>query len=119
MYMGLMGTTRGSGTVLGPVVGGALAASNASWRWAFYINLPLGGIIVPILIFLIPSIDLMKGVSFRERVGRIDAIGCFLQLAFFTLLLVAFSLAGNQFAWNSRVVIDLFLTAGITVFSLF
>ena len=113
--MGLMGTTWGSGTVLGPIVGGALASSSASWRWAFYINLPIGGIIAPILIFLIPSIDIMKGASIRERIGRIDVIGGFLQMSFFTLLLVSFALAGNQFPWSSAVVISLFSMTGTAI----
>jgi MFS family permease len=44
MYIGMTGLTWGAGTVLGPIIGGAFADSPATWRWAFYINLVVGGI---------------------------------------------------------------------------
>ena len=107
-----MGMTWGVGTVLGPIVGGLLADSKLGWRWAFYINLPIGGLIVPILILLIPRADMMAGSSIRQRLQNVDWIGSTFQASFFTLLLVAFTFGGNQFAWNSPVVIGLFSAAG-------
>ena len=37
LYLNLVGITFGGGTVLGPIIGGAFAVSNATWRWAFYL----------------------------------------------------------------------------------
>ena len=119
MYLGFMGMTWGGGTVLGPIVGGLLANSKLSWRWAFYINLPIGGLIIPILILLIPKADMMAGSSIRKRLQNVDWIGSILQASFFTLFLLAFTFGGNQFAWNSPVVIGLFAGAGTARHHLF
>jgi MFS family permease len=66
MYMGLVGTTWGLGTVMGPIIGGLFAHSSLSWRWALYINLPVGGVITPALIMLVPSADLGMGLYSRS-----------------------------------------------------
>jgi hypothetical protein len=76
-------------------------------------NLPIGAIFIPIMIFLIPSCDMMRGSSVRDRVRKIDWIGATLQGAFSTVLLVAITFAGNQFAWNSPFSIGMFSAAGI------
>jgi MFS family permease len=60
-YIALNGIVWGLGTVLGPAVGGAFTDSTATWRWAFYINLCLGGALAPIYVLLLPSIDLTPG----------------------------------------------------------
>jgi MFS family permease len=41
LYNALIGLSWGIGAILGPVLGGAFSDSSATWRWAFYINLPL------------------------------------------------------------------------------
>ncbi|KAL2139965.1 hypothetical protein VTI28DRAFT_4442 [Corynascus sepedonium] len=46
-YLGMVGLTWGAGTVLGPIIGGAFTDSSATWRWAFYINLCIGGLFAP------------------------------------------------------------------------
>jgi MFS family permease len=74
-YIGMTGAMWGLGTVLGPVIGGAFTDSSATWRWAFYINLPIGALTAPVLIFLIPPFDALKGNSFLTRIRRIDWIG--------------------------------------------
>ena len=112
MYMGLIGTTWGLGTVLGPILGGALAGS-LGWRWAFYLNLPIGLFMVPIAIVLLPNCDMMKGCSVRGRLRRVDWIGSFLLLCFTGLFLTVFAFAGNKYAWNSEPVIGMFSATGI------
>jgi MFS family permease len=112
MYMGLVGTTWGLGTVLGPIIGGAFAHSSLSWRWAFYINLPVGGVVTPALVMLVPTADLGAGNCIRDRLQKIDWCGSILQAFMLIIIMVAFTLTGYQYAWNSPVIIGMLSLGG-------
>ena len=61
LYISVTGLTWGIGIVLGPVIGGAFSQSSVGWRWAFYINLLIGGVFAPVYIFMIPrSVSFLK-----------------------------------------------------------
>ena len=104
----------GLGTVLGPVIGGAFTNSGAGWRWAFFINLPLGALISPVLIFLVPDFDAAKGKSFWERVKQVDWVGTVLLTGMIVSLILALMFGGNQYAWNSGQVIGTFVSFGMS-----
>ena len=100
--------------MLGPVVGGALTDSSAGWRWAFYINLPIGALIAPILLYLIPSFDTHKGMPYRERLKKCDWIGSMLLVATMVCLILAMTFGGGQYPWYSVPVVGCFISAGMT-----
>jgi hypothetical protein len=103
----------GLGTVLGPVIGGAFTDSGAGWRWAFYINLPIGGLIIPILVFLVPDFDAQKGKPYSERFKQIDWIGITLLAGMIVSIILALTFGGNQYAWNSGQVIGTFVAFAV------
>jgi len=103
----------GLGTVLGPVIGGAFTDSSAGWRWAFYINLPVGAAIAPVLVFLVPTFDAQKGARFWDRIKQIDWIGATLLTGAIVSLILALTFGGNEFAWNSGQVIGTFVCFGV------
>ncbi|KAL8785574.1 MAG: hypothetical protein Q9195_008592 [Heterodermia aff. obscurata] len=112
-YIGFTGLTWGLGTVLGPIVGGALADSSATWRWAFYLNLCVGGAFAPVWLFLLPRFDPRPGVALKRRFAEIDYMGTLLMIGAFVSGIMAISFGGNVYAWNSGRIIGLFVCSGI------
>jgi EmrB/QacA subfamily drug resistance transporter len=92
-YQGIFGGVFGLSTVLGPLIGGFFV-EHLSWRWIFYVNLPLGLIAVAIigLTFTSPS---------ARRRPSIDVAGASLLTVTLTALIVLTSLGGQAFAWGS------------------
>ncbi|KAJ5174506.1 HC-toxin efflux carrier TOXA [Penicillium canariense] len=104
------------GLASGPLVGGALT-EYASWRWCFWINLPIGAV-VAILIIVIripdPIPKLPPLVVFRTLHTKLDFLG-FVGFAGATImLLMAVQFGGNQYPWGSPTVIGLFCASGVT-----
>ncbi len=111
-YLSLIGFVWGIGTVLGPVFGGAFAKVN--WRWSFYINLIIGGIFMPVYLFLLPPFDpLPKTVSLRDRIRGFDFPGAILFLGFVASLIMAINFGGALYAWGSGSTIALFVVSGV------
>src|SRR5215471_4863622 len=100
-WQGVSGSIYGLAAILGPLAGGWIT-DNASWRWVFYINLPIGLLAMLVLVFLMPTL--------RHKAGRvsIDYIGAALLILGTVPLLLGFTLAGNQYAWISPQIISLF-----------
>ena len=98
---------------LGPIVGGAFADSSATWRWAFYINLCIGGVFAPVYFLYLPSRDPRPGASFRARLEQIDWIGTLLQVGAFVSGIMAISFGGVIYLWDSGQTIGLFVCSGI------
>ncbi|KAJ3525991.1 hypothetical protein NM208_g11400 [Fusarium decemcellulare] len=71
-YLSLTGFIWGIGTVLGPVVGGGLGESKATWRWAFYLNLLVGVVVGPIYVILLPDFNPQAGAPLVRRLAQID-----------------------------------------------
>ena len=113
MYVSLTGFSWGLGTVLGPVIGGAFSESSVGWRWAFYINLFIGGACAPAYIFLIPNKDPRPGTPFKQRAAELDYTGITLQAAALATLLTAVNLGGITYPWDSGRIIALFVVSGV------
>ncbi|KAJ5664907.1 uncharacterized protein N7477_007355 [Penicillium maclennaniae] len=113
-YMALTGITWGTGTVLGPVVGGAFSENpHATWRWAFYINLCIGGAFAPVYIFFLPRGDPQEGMTLTQKLLQIDYLGMVLNVGAFTALIMAITFGGNLFDWAAGQEITLWVVGGV------
>ncbi|KAI1119474.1 MFS general substrate transporter [Nemania sp. NC0429] len=106
-YLSFTGLCWGLGTVLGPAVGGGFALW--TWRWGFYINIVILGLVLPLALFCIPSAPPMPDKTQLEKIKLIDWLGWGLSLSGMVLLVVAISFGGVKFEWNSGAIIALFV----------
>lgn len=89
----------------------------SSWRWVFYINLPIGGASL-VLLFLFLRVNYDRSTSFASRFKRLDYAGTAILVAAVTSVLIALSWGGTRYTWSSgRVVAPLVL--GIVGLGLF
>ena len=116
LFMALVGCTFAVSTALGPIIGGAFT-SYVTWRWCFYINLPVGGSALVLLFFSFnPPRPRM---TLKEKLLKIDYIGVFLLTTGLVLFLVALSLgASGERQWRSGALISM-LTVGGLLFIIF
>ena len=114
VYISCMGICWGSGTVLGPVVGGAFADSSASWRWSFYINLVIGAVVAPAYILLLPSTNThLRGEKLFSRIRSIDWVGTVLISGAVVSGIMGVNFGGVLFSWNSGQIIGCFICSGV------
>ncbi|KFY86342.1 hypothetical protein V498_07535 [Pseudogymnoascus sp. VKM F-4517 (FW-2822)] len=111
MYFALTGWAWGAGTVLGPIIGGGFAASSATWRWAFYINLVIGTVVMPAYIFLIQDPEIPHRKPYTTLFWSIDWLGWALQSGALTTFLMGITLGGVSYPWDNGRVIALFALA--------
>lgn len=116
LYVGVTGFVYGSGCILGPVVGGLLADSSATWRWAFYLNLVIFAVASPIYFFLLPSVPRKQDMTIGAKVKSMDWLGILLCAAMFSCFTIAFTFGGILWEWNDArtiVLIVIFALSGV------
>ena len=102
-YQGWFGAVFGVASVAGPLLGGFFV-DNLSWRWVFYVNLPLGALALVVIAFALPA------TSARES-HRIDYLGALLLAGAATCVVLLTSWGGTTYSWDSPVIIGLGLAA--------
>ncbi|KAI4592508.1 hypothetical protein KJ359_011090 [Pestalotiopsis sp. 9143b] len=98
-YLGILLSVFGIGLALGPFIGGAFA-DQATWRWAFYLNLPFGGISLALLYFFL-RVNYDRQSTWRQKLGRIDWVGNALVVLGTVAMLYALAGAGVTHSWGS------------------
>jgi EmrB/QacA subfamily drug resistance transporter len=104
-YQGLIGGTFAAASIIGPAIGG-LIVDHTTWRWIFYVNLPVGG-----LALLVISITMPRRAQRREH--SIDYLGAGLLAAGTTGLLLGLVWGGRDYPWLSAHVLGALACAAV------
>jgi EmrB/QacA subfamily drug resistance transporter len=101
-YAGIMAGVFGLSSIIGPTLGGYITDS-IGWHWVFYVNIPLGILIIFLIIFFFPHL------KFSTRKHKIDFLGIIALALTVVPLLMALSLGGRVgYAWTSPQIVGLF-----------
>ena len=109
-YMGLIGAVFGVASIAGPLLGGFFV-DNLSWRWVFYVNMPVGAVAVVIV-----ALKLHLHVVHHRH--RIDYLGAALLAGGVSALILLTTWGGNQYAWGSGVILAL-AVVGVVLLAVF
>jgi EmrB/QacA subfamily drug resistance transporter len=109
-YQGFFGAVFGVSTVIGPLLGGFFV-DNLSWRWIFYVNLPIGALALAVI-----------GVAFHARTvhvrHQVDYLGAVVLAGGLSAIVLFTSLGGTTYAWGSAPILVM-MAAGIVLLTLF
>jgi MFS family permease len=112
--IGALGSMYGFSAIAGPLIGGAFTDNaKLTWRWCFYINLPLGFVAGLVILFFVSSFKGSKAgkLGFMNQLEQMDVPGTLCLLPGIICLLLALQWGGTKYPWSNGRIIALFVVA--------
>ncbi|CAO2647190.1 Nn.00g081120.m01.CDS01 [Neocucurbitaria sp. VM-36] len=116
IYTSFFGIAFGVSSVVGPIVGGSFTDSpHLTWRWCFYINLPIGAFaLVSALVFLHLPAERKEKKSIVNQFKSLDPLGLLFFIPSMVCLILALQWGGTTYSWSSPKIIGLLVTFAVT-----
>lgn len=117
-YQGILGMSVGLGNSIGPfLMAGFIQGS--TWRGFYYLLCPLNLLVIVVIFIVIkpPAKKMDTVLTKKEKFKKIDYLGILFAAAALTLLLVPISGGGSTYAWNSPIIITMFIVGGVLFFA--
>ena len=115
MYLGIVVSSFGAAACFGPIMGGALT-DHASWRWCFWINVPIGGVVAVIVVAFLKldgTDNAERRLPIMKKLQHLDPLGAALLIGSVCCLALALQWGGATLKWRSAKVIGLFVGFGL------
>ncbi|MCJ1276755.1 MFS sugar transporter [Puttea exsequens] len=118
IFTGIIGGMYGLASVAGPLLGGAFT-DKVSWRWCFYINLPIGAITIAGIAFFFksPARKTEASIGFKQRAQQFDPIGTIIFVPCIICLLLALQWGGSKYPWSNGRIVALLVVFGVLAIS--
>lgn len=112
-FLGSLGSAFGISSILGPILGGYL--TSVTWRWCFWINVPIGGGALVLLLFLAPDLPppAKPAESWKGKLLQLDPLGFTLIGPSISCLLFALEIGGQNQNWTAGRVVALFVVFAV------
>jgi MFS family permease len=117
IYISIVTSLDGAASVAGPLLGGLFTDSYLTWRFCFWVNLPIGFVafVLMTIFFRDPPKRSETSAPFKAKLARIDYFSILLLLGGFTMLLLALQWAGPVYAWKDPHVVGCLIGAGVVL----
>jgi EmrB/QacA subfamily drug resistance transporter len=112
LLQGFFGVCFGLASVAGPLLGGVFTESKATWRWCFFLNLPLGAFTIGVVMFFLHLDEKKRRMDWKETIRQLDPLGTLLFLPSIVCLLLALEWGAAEYRWSDPIIIGL-----LTVFA--
>lgn len=115
-FTGLMGSVFAIASIVGPLLGGVFT-DKLSWRWCFYINLPIGGVAAffILIFFKTPKAARPVPATLKEKILQLDLPGSFVLMAAMVCLFLALQKGGTTEPWSNGSIIAELVMFGVLI----